>query len=105
MADFVLGERRREVRWSGADVPDGFQVVLPGARSVEVVDASRLGACIRTQTPVRPGRVMTVRCRDRATVPERARSALVVRCWVYRIGRAGVVYEAGLTFDVTGTGR
>jgi hypothetical protein len=102
VVDFILGERRREPRAIGEDVPDGFTLVLPGVRAVEVLDSSSSGVRVRTPTPVRPGRLMTVRCRDRTGAPDRTRNALVVRCWVQRIGRGGVTYEAGLTFD---TGR
>lgn len=99
MHDFVLGERRHVTRWTGGDVPEGLHVSVPGVRSVEIVDASPGGVCIRGPAALRPGRVVVVRYRDRTNGLERQRQALVVRCWVHRLARTGVVYESGLMWD------
>lgn len=101
MSDFVLGERRLLTRWYGGEIPDGLSVSVPGVRSVDVVDASPGGVCIRGPAALRPGRTLTVRYRERAGSAERQRQALVVRCWVYRIGRHAVVYESGLMWEGT----
>jgi len=99
MPEFVLGERRRTPRWAGDQLPEGYLLVIPGVRLTDVLDASPQGARVRVATALRPGRTMTVHVRTSVGAGERPRTALVQRCWVHRLGRAGVVYEAGLTWD------
>lgn len=99
MPEFVLGERRRTPRWAGHQLPDGYLLVIPGVRLTDVLDASPQGARVRVATALRPGRTVAVRVRLSVSGAERPRTALVQRCWVHRLGRAGVVYEAGLALD------
>lgn len=104
MEVFVLGERRHEPR-AGADaVPTGFSIAAPGLRVVDIVDVSASGVRLRTASALRPGRSITVRHRASALRTEQARVAHVLRCWVYRLGRSGVTFEAALRLLPPDTG-
>ncbi len=96
MDDFVLGERRQEPRTSGHALPPTFLIVAPGLRVTDIVDASASGVRLRTSVPLRPGRTLVLRRREDAQRPEQALVGLILRCWVQRLGRAGVTFEAAL---------
>ena len=96
MADFVIGERRREPRTDGEAVPHGYSIAAPGLRVTDVIDVSASGVRLRTTTALRPGRSMAVRHRTDAHRAEQSRVAMVLRCSVHRLGRAGVTFEAAL---------
>jgi hypothetical protein len=95
MADFVINERRRETRVAAPTDP---VVQVPGARVLETVDKSRHGLRCRLAGPVRPGRTMSLRVAAGASTA--VVTALVVRCEVCRLTRAGVQYEAAWTVQV-----
>jgi hypothetical protein len=95
VADYVLGERRGEPRTNGADLPTGYALSAPGLRGIEIVDVSPSGVRVRSTTPLRPGRTLTLRHQSVGR-PERQVTATVLRCSVFRLGRASVTYEAAL---------
>lgn len=101
MADYVLGERRRERRTVAADLADGYGLAAPGLRGIEIVDASPSSVRLRSAAPLRPGRTMAVRHRSDARRLEKQVVATVLRCSVFRLGRTGVTYEAVLHFAAT----
>jgi len=89
MPDFVINERRREARILAP--PDSL-VQVPGARVLEIVDRSLHGLRCRLSSPVRPGRTMSLGMPGAGGTA--VVTALVVRCEVCRLTRAGVQYEA-----------
>jgi hypothetical protein len=101
MADYVLGERRRERRTPAVDLAGGFSLSVPGMRGLEVVDASASSVRVRTTSPLRPGRTLPMRVRPDAQRLEKPVVATVLRCSVYRLGRSGVTYEAVLQMAAT----
>lgn len=98
MTDYVLGERRRELRTVGADLADGYSLTAPGLRGIEIVDASPSSVRLRSAAPLRPGRTMAMRHRPEAHRLEKQVVATVLRCSVFRLGRSGVTYEAVVQF-------
>ena len=96
MAAFMIGERRAEPRMAGAEVSSGFVVTVPGARVVDVLDCSACGLRIVTPTALRPGRTVTVRRRWAEAQTEEVLTGEVLRTWVHRLGRQGVLYEAAV---------
>lgn len=96
MAAFMIGERRAEPRMAGAAVSSGFAVAVPGARVVDVLDCSSSGLRIVTPTALRPGRSVTVRRRWAEGQADEVLTGVVLRAWVHRLGRQGVLYEAAV---------
>lgn len=105
MAEFVLGERRTEVRLPGHALSGQFTLSAPGLRLVEIVDASSSGVRVRTLGALRPGRTLGVRMRRDARAAEEVVTATVLRCWVQRLGRTGITFEAALHWRDPGDGR
>jgi hypothetical protein len=97
MVDLVINERRREPRRVPSGLDTGRDPTVPGARVLEVLDASAHGQRCRLAAPVRPGRTMPLRLPGApgATVV----TALVVRCEVCRLSRQGVQYEAAWALE------
>ena len=94
MADLVIGERRREARRAVTAHRTWGDPQVPGARVIDVIDVSTHGLRCRLAQPVRPGRSMPLRLPGTGVV-----QALVVRCEVSRLARAGVQYDAAWLTD------
>lgn len=92
MADFVLNDRRREVRVPAGTPGQDVTPQVPGARVLDVLDQSAHGLRCRLGGPVRPGRSMALRITRHGRAS--AFVVLVVRCEVSRVTRQGVQYEA-----------
>ena len=97
MVDLVINERRRDPRRGAGIHAVATPPQVPGARVLEVIDASAHGLRCRLAQPVRPGRSMPLRLPTAAgfvVVP-----AFVVRCEVCRLTRHGLQYEAAWAIE------
>lgn len=91
-------ERRKARRWTPQELPWPLACRITPGRDALIVDLSALGLLIETDTPLGPGRHVSVhlmRPSRRVTL-----SAVVVRAWVSALSlRDGPSFRIALHFD------